>query len=66
MARTKVKQSGLNPYPALGFAPLPTSTATSVGEFKVITASVGVAAGGTQIFAASSGNQPHAMCWRVS
>lgn len=97
MARTKIKPSDLNAYPAAGFAPLPTSTASSVGEFKVITGSVGgalslpadgtwawfgmykadsgntvstisggVAAGGSQIFAASTGNQPHAMCWRVS
>lgn len=41
MARTKVPQSGLNPYPATGFAPLPTETAATVGEWKVITAAAG-------------------------
>lgn len=97
MARTKIKQSDLNTYPASGIAPLPVATSDAVGEFKVITASVGaalslpaggtwawfgmykadvgntvstisggVAAGGTQIFAASTGNQPHAMTWRVA
>ena len=51
MALTKVTQSLINPAPAEALSPIPTDTASAIGEFKHIESAAGAAlalpAGGT-------------------